>query len=106
MRFLIVLALFTACPHPQPKPTPPPGSECMEMCDHLRALGCKTAEPTPEGTTCEQVCRNTQESGIIKIDLKCMTAAPNCDGADSCGAPGQGVPPPAFGAGSGGATRH
>jgi hypothetical protein len=99
-----LLWLAVGCRTVVPDPVPTPRAPCVKMCDHMRVLNCEVAQPTPEGTTCEQVCENTEASGIIRLDLACLTAAPNCGAADTCAAPGASSPP-AFGAGSGGATR-
>lgn len=84
-RILLALALFlTACP-PLPPPVPPPGAAtCQDFCTHLQKLGCEAAKPTPEGATCETVCLNIQNSGVIRWNLGCRTAALTCADIDKC----------------------
>jgi hypothetical protein len=86
---LLLLALMTVgCPLPPvvPGPPPPPYPEatCEDVCDHWSKLGCKEAEPTAGGETCEAVCENVQGSGIIQWELGCRAIIESCAQADSC----------------------
>ena len=57
---------------------------CAHACDRLRVLGCREAEPTPRGATCEDVCENIQSSGFIEWDLACRAAIQGCEAVDLC----------------------
>lgn len=86
--FLIVGA--TTCrslppPAPDPAVDPPAGeADCGAACARASALGCEAAEPTPEGASCEQVCREVQDSGIVRWDLECRASAQSCEETDRC----------------------
>lgn len=64
---------------------PEGGSPCARACKHMAALGCPEAQPTPGGTTCEQVCLNAEESGVISLAPGCVERSRSCDEAAACG---------------------
>ena len=66
---------------------PPEPAPCVAVCAHYAELGCPAARPTPRGGSCENVCLNAVESGLIHWDLGCRANAPSCEGADACEAP-------------------
>jgi len=85
---LIALAL-TACPGPEPvrphPPDPAPAPEaCDAACDKWRQLGCPEGQPTPNGASCEDVCRNAEESGATVLNPACVLSAPTCEDARRC----------------------
>lgn len=59
---------------------------CANWCKHAKKLGCPSAKPTPQGSTCEEVCSFVQTSGIKAAtwDLKCRIGARSCAAADNC----------------------
>lgn len=68
-------------PAPVPSPLEPvPEPTCATACEKQRALGCELGEPTPEGSTCEEVCQNSKESGILELvwDVEMLTQADSC----------------------------
>lgn len=86
-----VLLYFNGCsPAPQPQPPPPQPlpeggvATCSSYCENAANLGCAFSAPTPEGTTCEQVCGNVQGSGVISWNLACRTTAATCAAIDQC----------------------
>lgn len=83
---LIVATAIAGCggSQPEPKPPiPPPSVErCPDACEHLRALSCDLAKPTPRGKTCEQLCLNMESNGVRFIS--CTITAPTCEAADLC----------------------
>jgi hypothetical protein len=82
-RYLVFALFLLGCPPPKPVP-PETQVTCAEVCQHWEKLGCEEAEPTPNGGTCEDVCLNVQESGIISWDLDCRAEIASCDQVDSC----------------------
>ncbi len=92
LAFIVSLPLSVAVagcwspgPPPQPpKPEPVEGATCASACDRFRELGCPEGEDTAGGGTCEEVCQNVQDSGIIEWDLECRTGVDACDQVDSC----------------------
>jgi hypothetical protein len=85
---VVCLLVPVGCPLPPvvpgPPPPPYPESTCEEVCEHWRKLDCKEAEPSKGGGSCEAVCVNVQESGIIKWDLGCRASVRGCDQIDRC----------------------
>ena len=83
--FLLIPLLAAGCPFPGPvNPTPIDGATCADVCAHMAELGCPSAQPTPAGVGCEEVCESVQASGIVKWDLGCRAAALTCGEADVC----------------------
>jgi hypothetical protein len=83
------IAVLVGCwkPHPPEPPEPEPGegpATCDGACDRARELECPWAADTPEGGTCEDVCRNIEESGITRWNLVCRVEATNCARMDLC----------------------
>jgi len=68
MKYLLVVFSFfgfsCSCCDPVPDPVDPPDTQdCGAACSHLRDLGCEEGQPLEDGTTCEQFCVETQDSG-------------------------------------------
>lgn len=86
MKLLLPLVLLlAACPHPTPPPNPPPGQlTCRDACKRMEELKCPAAKPTPEGSTCLDLCENAQSSELIVWKLDCMVSATSCDALDTC----------------------
>ena len=90
MRACLLFLLATAACSSPPKPRPPivvvdaSAPSCASVCDHWRSLGCDESEDTPKGATCEDVCENVQNSGIINWNLGCRASVDSCDIIDSC----------------------
>jgi hypothetical protein len=86
---------LASCGHvPPPPPLPPGGATCSTACARGRALvgtdgkpGCEWARPTPSGATCEAVCESFEASGTLTYGVECVTTAPTCDAAETCGGP-------------------
>jgi len=89
---VFLVSLISSCtPRPPVPPQPIPVIEsdakeltCADACEHLWNMKCKSAEPTPKGATCLEVCENVRSSGVIALNLKCLTTAPSCKAADEC----------------------
>ena len=73
----------TIGPEPPRPPTPPEPSEpsCATACERQRELGCVVGEDTAEGASCEAVCQNSFEAGILQLqwDVAAMTDATECE---------------------------
>jgi hypothetical protein len=65
-----------------------PEVACSNACARLAELGCESAKPTPEGTTCEQICYDTEASGFSTMHPKCVAEATSCEDADHVSAHG------------------
>lgn len=80
--------LPTIGPEPVPEPPEPPEPSepsdveptCATACEKQRELGCVLGDPTPEGTSCEEVCQNSEQSGILDLawDVEGLTEATTC----------------------------
>lgn len=72
-----------------PPPVVPPSGvyTCATACARGAALACTWAAPTSRGATCETVCENFELSGSMSYGVECVTRAPTCEAADSCGGP-------------------
>ena len=86
---LCLFALFClgACPvHPVPPQPPIPHgpATCADACARASQLRCDFAKPTAGGASCETVCQNIQDSGIVALDLGCRVAAATCEAAEAC----------------------
>lgn len=82
----LALASCAGCP-PQPGPGPAPTelpATCEAFCGRAAALGCAIAKPTPAGGTCQDVCENTQYSGLAAWDLGCRVRATSCPAMETC----------------------
>lgn len=74
-----------ACRPPKPPVPPDPSAvTCADVCERMSKLDCAAAKPTAEGASCLDVCRNVQDSGIVRWDLACMAHAASCDAVDAC----------------------
>jgi hypothetical protein len=71
-------ALLFGCP-----PAERPDDGCAAACAQLRALGCDEGEPSPEGKSCETVCRVAAEAGIA-LGTACVATASSCEAARAC----------------------
>lgn len=89
MRSLVILAaaLVTACAstprplHPEPDVVVVyPADACPMACARLQTLGCPEGDPTPDGTSCETVCRNAGDL----VDAPCVTTARSREELASC----------------------
>lgn len=70
--------------------TPGTADDCAQACQHLRALGCASGNPTEQGGTCESICQNTETSGYASENPKCLAAVKSCGAEeDACSNPGQ-----------------
>jgi len=71
--------LGASCPPPVPPPAPADqGTPCERACDRLDLLGCEGAEGSPEGTSCEQVCEDTESSGVARFCAEDVAAIGSC----------------------------
>lgn len=87
MRWFGVLFVLIACaPSPVPVDVVPSidAGGCDGACARLRQLNCPEGNSTPEGASCEQVCRNTMAVGLVDIGTDCLRAINSCDEQDSC----------------------
>ena len=91
MRWLLLLVTLVAChtygPVLPPMPTTPTDTNCAGACEHLRVLGCEEGAPLPDGTTCEQFCKETQKQGhalrpscVMKLKSCSPMAMEECQG--------------------------
>lgn len=83
---LVTLALL-ACSAVPPAPAPYDGGDpasCDDACAHLAELGCEEAEPTAEGATCVEVCRNVEGSSIVSLNPSCVVLVESCEAVGDC----------------------
>jgi hypothetical protein len=97
--FCLLVSVFCllavpGCPRPitGPQPIPVSGPDaagrgsatCLDVCANAGKLGCPAAQPTPNGTSCEEVCVNVMQSGIVTFDLACRAEASDCAAFERC----------------------
>jgi len=66
-------------------PTPvDPGDRwmCGDACEHLRTLGCEEGKPLQDGTSCEDFCETTQDSGHA-LRPSCVVTITKCAELDT-----------------------
>lgn len=93
---IAVFAACQGCPPPSPVIPPDPQQDsgydvlrpCELACLHLHVLGCESAEPTPNGATCVEVCEHTESLSYTTMHPDCIPLAANCDEADQLSADG------------------
>lgn len=71
-----------------PEPVPVVGDACERACARGAELGCVFAEPTPEGATCVDVCRDTEATGWTSMHPECVAVASSCEEASRVSADG------------------
>jgi hypothetical protein len=72
----------------EPRPVPVDGDACERACATGARLGCPFAESTPDGTSCVQVCIDTERSGWTTMNPSCVAAATTCEEASRVSADG------------------
>lgn len=77
---VVAVAFLQGCPPVEPLP-PVDKPTCESACMRMAELECRIAEPTPEGSTCVEVCENTLDS-TLPYDVACLSRAATCDGCD------------------------
>jgi hypothetical protein len=81
---LILSACNPLLPEPDPVPQTRDDVPCSDACSRLRSLSCDAGEPTPDGTTCEEICTYVNESGGVTWPTGCVAAAKSCAEAQEC----------------------
>jgi len=77
------LLSIAGCPRWSPPDDPPkPVAACEAACARLVELGCDAGQPTPEGTTCVQVCEDTERTGWTTMHPDCVAEAASCEEAE------------------------
>jgi hypothetical protein len=82
---VVVLRLISCVPiTDQPTPHVPDDTpNCAAACTHLKDLKCPEGEPLEDGTTCQQFCENTQNSGHA-LNPTCVLAIKLCPEINKC----------------------
>jgi len=77
---VLLAACGPAVEHPHPHlPTDTP--MCPDACAHLRELGCDEGKPLQDGTSCEDFCQSTQDSGHA-LTPSCVVNIKKCSDMD------------------------
>lgn len=80
-----LLMVAAHCEVAETKPPTPvvekPEASCHTACENQRSLACDIGEPTSEGSSCEEVCEGSFDSGIPDLawDVKELTLAIECE---------------------------
>lgn len=87
MRATVLALVLCACepsaPPLQPTPRQPlDSSSCDAACAHLRELQCEEGFALQDGTSCEQFCHDTQDSGHA-LNPTCVLTIQTCSELDS-----------------------
>jgi hypothetical protein len=87
-RLALALTLAVGCNPLLPAPAPAPQKRddvpCSEACARLASLECEEAQPTPDGTTCVEICDGLNASGSVTYPTGCVAAAKDCAEARAC----------------------
>jgi hypothetical protein len=83
-RFALLLALLLAACGCHVGLTPVNSANVAAACDRLRALHCSAGEPTPGGTTCEEVIRVSVREGLAAYDFDCLRRMKACSEESQC----------------------
>jgi len=94
MKFMKMLALLimagmlvgSSCVNVRPPPVhiePDDTPNCAAACKKLIELGCPEGQPLEDGTTCEQFCIDTQESGH-PLNPTCVMGMTACSELPGC----------------------
>lgn len=86
-KFLLLVCFVALSCEPVPTPVPPEPpvpqqkATCESACSRQRELGCELGEPTPEGSTCEEICRQSLTIPLPDMawDVEKMTVASSCE---------------------------
>lgn len=84
---VVTLVGCTATPPRDPNyPEPELGGaiSCPKACTRARELKCKIGNPTPNGRSCEDVCRKFTPPAEAGWRPECMAAATDCTTVESC----------------------
>lgn len=67
---------------PKPEPEEPADASCATACENQRFLECEVGDPTPEGSTCEEVCEGSFNAGVpgLEWNVDALTRARDCKG--------------------------
>ncbi len=89
--------LALGCPPEPTKPTPPTPREddagpyipspdaCASACAKLADLGCPESKQVPGGKSCEDICRQAEESGQMRMKPDCIATSKSVEDARACG---------------------
>jgi hypothetical protein len=101
LAFLVFVPTLMACgacrENPVTPPDPPDPADggaggapvvvlepCERACLRLAELGCEEAQPTDDGASCVDVCRNVEDSGAVSLDPECVVQIAQCEDVDAC----------------------
>lgn len=88
--FAICTVLCIGCSSVQPtnpnypEPEVEGASLCSKACKHAAELSCKISKPTPNGATCEQVCKKYTPPSPIGLRPRCMISSATCSELEGC----------------------
>lgn len=86
---LLALGACAAQCSPPAQPHPPPveagtAADCEAACQRLTDLDCPEAQPTPDGGSCVDVCRNAEGTGYVTLDPHCIAQGTTCAAVGAC----------------------
>ena len=89
-KLLLVLTFLVGCSSNPPANPNYPEAEtggavfCEKACKRMEELSCKLAKPTPDGRTCETVCKKYTPPSPVGWKPECLSKAPSCAEAERC----------------------
>ena len=79
MKLILVPVLAAAFASCEKQADEPEGmSDCARACLRMSELNCPEAEPDEEGTTCVEICEETQAAGLIDLEPEKIAESDSC----------------------------
>jgi hypothetical protein len=82
MKYFIFFSIISACTFTTATPVvvePVDSDQCPEACTKLRDLKCEEGQSLPDGTSCEDFCRHSQEMGHALQPACIINRVHSCD---------------------------
>jgi len=76
--FGCLLFIMATCEGPK-QPVAEEQASCKTACVNQKELGCELGKDTPEGSTCVEVCTNSNTIAELAWDVRSLTESKRCE---------------------------